>query len=78
MKREKIETGLGDSRMWEASLKGNTTPLERHLRHSKLSVAGAGGCLVLAPPGRSACATFRFGLLLSAISWLTHILEAVF
>ena len=61
---ENYESNVG-KRVW----KRQNNP-HRHLRHFKLSVAGAGGFLVLAP----ACAALRFGLLLSALSRLNHML----
>ena len=63
---------LESTRMWDASLKRQTNP------PSASAVFEASGCrclvfLVLAP----ACTAVRFGLLLSTLSRLTHILYAV-
>ena len=57
--------------MWEASLENAKQPsFGIDLQHSQRSVAGAQFSPVLAP----ACAAVRFGLLLSTLSRLTHIL----
>ena len=64
---------LESTRMWDASLKRQNNP------PSASAAFEAFGCrclvfLVLAP----ACTAVRFGLLLSTLSRLTHILYAVF
>ena len=65
-----FSTDLEGTRMWDASLKRQNNPPSAS---AVFEAFGCLVCLVLAP----ACTAVRFGLLLSTLSRLTHILYAV-